>query len=85
MTENDQANASISGADVFATRKSLDMSRREFARALGYTGNKNTINKAILDVERGKRNFGRDVAQRFLALRQTAPLAMRDDSETDAS
>jgi hypothetical protein len=64
----------ISKQLVFETRQALGLSRREFGRALGYGGNDNTVNKSVLDIERGKKNFGAAAAAAFVRLRAKAAL-----------
>ncbi len=52
-------------ADEFlAVRRRLNMSRVEFARALGYEGNHSTNFKAIKLLEMGRRNISADIESR---------------------
>lgn len=54
---------------VFATiRQQLGLTRAQFARALGYTGNDNTCHKQIWEMENGKKPIRAAIATAAVGL-----------------
>jgi hypothetical protein len=72
----------MTGPEFYAIRQRLDMTADAFGRALGYAGNRNSLQARISDMEAGRRTITPQVARLALMYgRHGVPEEMRGGHE----